>query len=48
MGLEFVVIDDSGREVDWVDPVVKVWETRCYWNVKNGGQSMFPPYKDFV
>lgn len=40
MNLEFVVINADGKEVGWVDPVEKVWETKCYWYVANGTKSL--------
>lgn len=45
MSKEFVVIDDTGKERDWIDPVVSTRETKCYWFVENGYSSK--PYKVF-
>lgn len=44
---EFVVIDSTGKEVDWVDPVKKVWQTKCYWYVTNGASSLLTG-KEFI
>lgn len=47
MNLEFVVINADGKEVDYIDPVKKVWETECYWYVTNGERSIITG-KEFV
>jgi len=40
MSLEFVVINNDGKEIDWVDPVETIRETKHYWFVTNGTRSL--------
>ena len=40
MSVEFVVIDDKGKEIDSVDPVETIRETKNYWFVTNGTRSL--------
>ncbi len=48
MDEEAVLINNKGKEIDWVDPVRKHWETKHYWYVDNGAYVYrFWKYKDY-
>ena len=33
---QFVLIDENGKEVDWVDPIRSFSESENYWVISNG------------